>query len=89
MERRKDKQARNKWAKPVVELRQTFYGMPQSSTPDEIRRAIVIASSCFGGEWTVPVASMFLSINKRSQNDETIRRGFFAMSTREFDKPAR
>ena len=77
------------WAKRVVALREPFKAFKAleflSSFPPtdrkQIRRAIVIASACFGDLFAVPVAAMLLALQPRKGGDPDIIKGFMAMFT--------
>ena len=74
-----------KWANRVLELRQPFQ-TPRNNchtSQTDVRQAISIAESCFGGCWASPMAAMILSLKPRKENDSVIVDGFAAMFTGE------
>jgi len=75
----------NMWANRVVELRQPFKTPRDNcyTSQTDVRQAISIAESCFGGCWVIPMAAMILSLKPRKENDSVIVDGFAAMFTGE------
>ncbi|CAI4220096.1 unnamed protein product [Parascedosporium putredinis] len=47
----------------------------------DVRRAIVIASACFGDEFAMPIAAMLLALKRPRPDDPAILQGFEAMFT--------
>ncbi|MBE3047146.1 hypothetical protein IMZ48_32410 [Candidatus Bathyarchaeota archaeon] len=74
------------WAKRVIALRKPFeqLGLFSDVPPTDrrqIRRAIVLASACFGDRFAVPVAAMLLALQPRKGGDPDIIQGFAAIFT--------
>lgn len=68
-----------KWADGVLQLRQVARS-PATAKVD-VRRAIVIASACFGDEFAMPIAAMLLALKRPRPDDPAILQGFEAMFT--------
>jgi hypothetical protein len=81
----KDESYWEMWVNRVVQLRQPFQSSQndRSTSQTDVRQAIAIAESCFGGSWVIPVAAMILSLKPRKENDSVIVDGFAAMFTGE------
>ncbi|KAL8916749.1 MAG: hypothetical protein Q9172_006154 [Xanthocarpia lactea] len=63
------------WPKRVLELRKPFETsehVPTIATHAEVRDAITIAVTCFGGRWVFPVATMLLALESRRKKDPVI-----------------
>ena len=77
------------WWKPVqnmLTLRKSFepfelFEEAEGGKQSEARTAIVIAESCFGGPWTVPMALYLLALKPRANMYTTIANAFEAMFT--------
>lgn len=82
-----DEAAWARWANRVLSLRVpfiqlgTFPPIVPPTDQDQIRRAIVLASACFGDRFAVPVALMLLALRPRQRRDRVIINGFAAMFT--------
>ena len=73
----------HRWANRVVELRQRFESSDERSVSakSEMRKAIVVAETCFGLHWTLPMALMLLCLKPRPRGDPTIVQGLLATFT--------
>ena len=74
------------WAKRVIALRKPierlrFFSDVPPTDRKQIRKAIVLASACFGDRFAVPVAAMLLALQPRKGGDLNIIKGFAAMFT--------
>ncbi|KAF2993356.1 hypothetical protein E8E13_001338 [Curvularia kusanoi] len=69
------------WANRVIELRTPFHNAidVNQSDPFEVRRAIVIAETCFPGRWALPVAVMLLALKPRMKKDRVILDAFASL----------
>lgn len=77
-----DQASWNLWANRVIQLRDRFRGGTIGITPShhyEVRRAILIAETCFPGRWALPTAVMLLSLKPRMNKDRVILDAFAAM----------
>lgn len=76
-----DKSKWDEWANRVVCLRKPFEASQDTpiATHAEVRKAIAIASACFGDCCDVPVATMLLALKRRKRKDPVIVDGFAAM----------
>ena len=66
------------WLDPLTtleSLREPFRqdDLVQMTSEPEIRTAVVIAKSCFGGEWTIPMTLMLLSLRPRGSSHDTLK----------------
>lgn len=80
---------KSKWvelAKRVVCLREAFEVSQDAPTAThaEFRKAIAIASACFGDFWDFPVATMLLALKRRKRKDPVIIDGFAALFAGKF-----
>ncbi|OAL01546.1 hypothetical protein IQ06DRAFT_220781 [Phaeosphaeriaceae sp. SRC1lsM3a] len=81
-----DQASWNLWANRVIQLRDPFRGGTIGITPShdyEVRRAILIAETCFPGRWALPTAVMLLSLKPRMNKDRVILDAFAAMYSEE------
>jgi len=65
-----DRSGWSRWAKRVMELRRAYDvagGRPQLVDTDvrDVRRAVVLASSCFGDDYALVIAAMVLALLPR------------------------
>jgi len=76
-----DQESWNQWADRVVELRVPFNEKININQSDrsEVRRAIIIAESCFPGRWALPVAAMLLALKPRMNKDRVILDAFASL----------
>lgn len=76
-----DKSKWDEWANRVVCLRKPFKTSQDTptATHTEVRKAITIATACFGAGWDFPVATMLLALKRRKRKDSVIVDGFAAM----------
>ena len=77
----KDNSRWGELANRVIELRKLFKASQDTPTAShaEVRKAITIAGACFGNGWDIPVAIMFLTLQRRRRKDPVIINGFAAM----------
>ncbi|KAL8696307.1 MAG: hypothetical protein Q9201_007726 [Fulgogasparrea decipioides] len=76
-----DKSKWDEWADRVVCLRKPFKTSQDTptATHTEVRKAITVATACFGAGWDFPVATMLLALKRRKRKDPVIIDGFAAM----------
>lgn len=70
-----------KWAQIVVDLRETFGLRFETTDRADVRRAITIASGCFGDRFAIPIAAMLLALKNPRPDDQVILRAFSALFT--------
>lgn len=74
------------WSKPVrniLAIRDSFALFEEARTAEktEVRKAIAMAESCFGGRWTFPMALHLLALKPRRNPDTVVADAFKAMFT--------
>lgn len=77
-----DKQKWEKWAKAVIDIRKHFGLKFEATDRADVRRAITIASGCFGDRFAIPIAAMLLALKNPRPDDQVILRAFSALFTR-------
>ena len=67
--------------KSILKIRERITGQffSNKAIRGEVRKAIAIASGCFGDRWALPVATMLLALRHRFENDPVILNGMAAM----------
>lgn len=80
----KDDERWHEWANRVLTLRVPLVALTTPPPTDRkiIRRAIVMASACFGDKFALPVALMLLTLLRRRAKDNNIVNRFVEMFTR-------
>ena len=71
------------WANRVVQLRAPFNNItaPSATYKLALRKAIMLAGSCFEGRWSLPMTLFLLSLTPRLDNDTIIISGILALFT--------
>ena len=82
-----DDEPSKKWAKAVLEIRNGFEVAVKDTDKKSVRIAITMAQACFGTRWSLPLAVMLLSLQRRQYDDRTIIDGFHSMFTGKFQDP--
>ncbi len=76
-----DKNRWGEWTNEIVCLRELFNASQNTPTATytEVRKAIIIAVTCFGNDWDISVAIMLLALKRRQRKDPVIINGFVAI----------
>lgn len=77
-----DQASWNLCADKVIQLRKPLRGGTigiNRSDHSEVRRAILIAETCFPGQWALPTAVILLALKPRMNKDRVILDAFAAM----------
>ena len=71
------------WGNRVVQLRAPFNNItaPSATYKLALRKAIMLAGSCFEGRWSLPMTLFLLSLTPRLDNDTIIISGILALFT--------
>ena len=70
------------WSKAVLEHRRPFMSPPSPEvTQADVRKAIVLAATCFGQRWAVPVATMIFALQPRQSGGQVLVDGMTSMFT--------
>lgn len=77
---------RSMWSKParkILAIRDSFTSFEEARTAEkkEVRKAIAMGESCFGGRWTFPMALHLLALKPRRNPDTVVVDAFKAMFT--------